>query len=290
MRRVLVANRGEIAGAHRPGVLRRGSGVASSRCPPRIATRWPSLMADRAVVVGPGPAPDSYLSRRPDARGGQDLRLRRPASGLRLPLRAPGSWPRRAPRRASPSSGRPPEVMRRAGDKMARAGRSLGRAASPRAAGATPSPSFAAARSSPGARFPLMLKAAAGGGGRGMAILRKPEELRDALRRRSRAEADAGLRRARVYLERYVEPGPPRRGPDPRRRARRGGPPRRARLLLPAALPEALEEAPAPGLPRRRGRPARRRGAPRDGARVRRRRNGGIPRRRRAGELRSSSR
>jgi acetyl/propionyl-CoA carboxylase alpha subunit len=52
--------------------------------------------------------------------------------------------------------------------------------------------------------FPLIVKAAAGGGGRGMRVVRRPEELDEALEA-ARREAKAGFGDDRVFCERYVE-------------------------------------------------------------------------------------
>jgi acetyl/propionyl-CoA carboxylase alpha subunit len=52
--------------------------------------------------------------------------------------------------------------------------------------------------------FPLLVKAAAGGGGRGMRIVREPGELEEALAAASR-EAEAAFGDGRVFCERYVE-------------------------------------------------------------------------------------
>jgi acetyl/propionyl-CoA carboxylase alpha subunit len=52
--------------------------------------------------------------------------------------------------------------------------------------------------------FPLIVKAAAGGGGRGMRVVRSAEELDDALASAAR-EAEAGFGDGRVFAERYVE-------------------------------------------------------------------------------------
>jgi acetyl/propionyl-CoA carboxylase alpha subunit len=52
--------------------------------------------------------------------------------------------------------------------------------------------------------FPLMIKAAAGGGGRGMRVVREASELEDALAA-ARREAKAAFGDDRVFCERYVE-------------------------------------------------------------------------------------
>ena len=52
--------------------------------------------------------------------------------------------------------------------------------------------------------FPLIVKAAAGGGGRGMRVVREPPELDDALAA-ARREAKAAFGDDRVFCERYVE-------------------------------------------------------------------------------------
>ncbi len=52
--------------------------------------------------------------------------------------------------------------------------------------------------------YPLLVKAAAGGGGRGMRIVRSPEELEDALAAASR-EAESAFGDGTVFCERYVE-------------------------------------------------------------------------------------
>ncbi|HSL65577.1 MAG TPA: biotin carboxylase N-terminal domain-containing protein [Gaiellaceae bacterium] len=52
--------------------------------------------------------------------------------------------------------------------------------------------------------FPLVVKAAAGGGGRGMRVVRDPAELDDALAA-ARREAEAAFGDGRVFCERYVD-------------------------------------------------------------------------------------
>ncbi len=52
--------------------------------------------------------------------------------------------------------------------------------------------------------FPLIVKAAAGGGGRGMRVVHSPEQLAEALESAAR-EAEAGFGDGRVFAERFVE-------------------------------------------------------------------------------------
>jgi acetyl/propionyl-CoA carboxylase alpha subunit len=89
--------------------------------------------------------------------------------------------------------GPPPDVLRRAGDKLAAkeiaaaAGVPILRQGGPDELG-----------------FPLMIKAAAGGGGRGMRIVRSPDELDESLAA-ARREAEGAFGDDRVFCERYVE-------------------------------------------------------------------------------------
>jgi acetyl-CoA carboxylase biotin carboxylase subunit len=52
--------------------------------------------------------------------------------------------------------------------------------------------------------FPLIIKAAAGGGGRGMRIVRRPEDLRDSLDT-AQSEAQGAFGSSDVYIERYLD-------------------------------------------------------------------------------------
>src|SRR5690349_4868047 len=53
-------------------------------------------------------------------------------------------------------------------------------------------------------RYPVLIKAAAGGGGRGMKVAQAPSELEDAFQL-ARAEARSAFGNDAVYMERYLE-------------------------------------------------------------------------------------
>ena len=106
--------------------------------------------------------------------------------------------------------------------------------------------------------YPLMLKAAAGGGGRGIRVVTSDDELADVFDR-TRDEAQRAFGSDVVFLERLVTRRPARRGAGHRRRARHGVGARRARLLGPAAQPEADRGVRLPGAGRRAGPRAARR-------------------------------
>ena len=89
--------------------------------------------------------------------------------------------------------GPPPSALRAGGDKLAAK-------ETARAAGVPVLPSGTPEE----VGFPLLVKAAAGGGGRGMRVVRSPDELDDALAA-ARREAAAAFGDDSVFCERYLE-------------------------------------------------------------------------------------
>ena len=88
--------------------------------------------------------------------------------------------------------GPPADVLRRGGDKLEAKRLAV-------AAGVPTLPTGEADELG----FPLLVKAAAGGGGRGMRVVERPEDLDDALESAAR-EADAAFGDGTVYCERYL--------------------------------------------------------------------------------------
>ena len=114
--------------------------------------------------------------------------------------------------------GPPPEVIDVMGDKLTAKERAA-------AAGVPILPTAGDLASGADVGYPLLVKAAAGGGGKGMRIVESPDQLADAVES-ARREAAGSFGDDRVFLERYVARLAPRGGPDPGRRGRRARAPR----------------------------------------------------------------
>ena len=121
--------------------------------------------------------------------------------------------------------------------------------------------------------YPVIVKAAAGGGGRGMKVANNPDELADAIGSRA-IGGQIGVRRRFRLSGEISRQAAPYRDPGARRRTGRRHPSRRARLLAAAPPPEGLGGRPLPCAQRRAARRDRRRRRPRrGGTRLRRRGN-----------------
>ena len=111
------------------------------------------------------------------------------------------------------------EAMRQLGDKIGSKliAEEVGVPVAPWSRGAVDTLDDALAASK-GIGYPLMLKATAGGGGRGIRVITSEDDLVDAYER-TRDEAARAFGSGVVFLERLVTGGTPRRGPGDRRRA-----------------------------------------------------------------------
>lgn len=199
--RVLVANRGEIA----VRVIRtcREMGI------PTVAVYSDAdrdalhvEMADEAHRIGPPSPAHSYLNL--DALVEVSRRSRatavHPGYGF---LAENPDFARACSAAGLTFIGPPPEAMEKMGDKAA-ARRTAEQVGVPVVPGVSEPVGVAEAKkAAPSIGFPLAVKAAHGGGGRGMHLVENPGELEDAVERSAR-EAQAYFGRPEVYLERYV--------------------------------------------------------------------------------------
>src|SRR6476646_9372317 len=201
--RVLVANRGEIAvrvirALHELG----GEAVAVYSTAEREALHV--RMADNAVCIGPPAAAESYL-RIPNivaAAVTTECEAIHPGFGF---LSENPAFVRACDESDLVFVGPPAEVMETTGDK-ARAKAEMRAAGVPLVPGTEGIASLAESRTAAAALgYPVLLKATAGGGGKGMRVVSSPDEL-EAAYLAAGAEADAAFGDGSLYLEKALVP------------------------------------------------------------------------------------
>jgi acetyl-CoA/propionyl-CoA carboxylase, biotin carboxylase, biotin carboxyl carrier protein len=202
--RILIANRGEIAVRIIRTVRELGfQSVAVYSDADREALHV--QMADQAFRIGPALAADSYLSIGAILEAARKAKatLVHPGYGF---LSERAHFARAVQESGYVFVGPSPEAIDMMGDKSA-ARRAAERVGVPIVPG-TPEPVTAkqAPREAERIGYPVIVKAAFGGGGRGMLVVRKPEDLEGALARATR-EAQSYFGRPEVFLERYIERG-----------------------------------------------------------------------------------
>jgi acetyl-CoA carboxylase, biotin carboxylase subunit len=200
--RVLVANRGEVAvrvirALHELDV--EAVAVYSRADEGSMHVR----MADRAVCIGPASASESYL-RIPSVIAA--------ATTTGCGAVHPG-WGFLAENPAFAEAcadndlvfvGPTPEVMARMGNK-ASARDEMGAVGVPLVPGTGPVTAGEVGRAADGLGYPVLVKAAAGGGGKGMRLVSVPDEI-DSAYAMAAAEAEAAFGDARLYLEKAIVP------------------------------------------------------------------------------------
>jgi acetyl-CoA carboxylase biotin carboxylase subunit len=201
--KVLIANRGEIAlRVHRAcqemGI--RTVAVHSTADSTAMHVR----LADESVCIGPPAARDSYLNTAAilSAAAITGADAIHPGYGF---LSENASFAEMVEAHGLAFIGPSPAHIRMMGDKIAAkdAMRGLGVPLVPGSLGALDS--FEEARAvAEQVKYPVLIKAAAGGGGRGMKVARSEDELEEAWRV-ARAEAKAAFGDDSVYLEKYLD-------------------------------------------------------------------------------------
>jgi acetyl-CoA carboxylase biotin carboxylase subunit len=157
--------------------------------------------ADRAVCIGPAPAAQSYL---------RDDVVVQAALGTRCDAIHPGyGFLSESPKLAARARehgiifvGPPAEVIELSGDKL-RAREEAARAGVPVLPGREVSSAADAKHAAGEIGYPLLVKAAGGGGGRGIKLVSDADEL-DGLLSLARSEAGAAFGDERLYLERFI--------------------------------------------------------------------------------------
>ena len=200
--RVLVANRGEIA-VRIIRALREARIEAVAVYSTADAGALHTRLADRAVCVGPPAAAASYLNMASVIAAAETTGCEAIHPGYGFLAENP-AFVRACEENDLVFIGPGAEVMERMGDK-ARAKRELAAAGVPLVPGAeTASPAEARAAAND-VGFPVLLKARAGGGGKGMRLVEDEAALGDAYARAS-SEALAAFGDGRLYLEKAIDP------------------------------------------------------------------------------------
>jgi acetyl-CoA carboxylase biotin carboxylase subunit len=203
IRKILIANRGEIAcriiwTCKEMGI--KTVAVHSTADRDALHVRY----ADEAVCIGPPPSAESYLNIPSIISAAEvtNVDAIHPGYGF---LAESETFAKICEDCNIKFIGPRPDVIKLMGDKV-EARRTMQKAGVPILPG-SPDPIDdidEAKRLASEIGFPIIIKAAAGGGGRGMRIVRKEEELAGSLEL-AQSEALAAFKNGAVYIERYIE-------------------------------------------------------------------------------------
>jgi acetyl-CoA carboxylase, biotin carboxylase subunit len=200
--KVLIANRGEIA----VRVIRacRELGIRTVAIYSDVdRTSLHVAQADEAYLVGPAPARDSYLriDRVLQAARRSGAEAIHPGYGF---LSENAGFARACAQSNIKFIGPPPSAMELMGSKT-RARQAMQAAGVPCVPGSTKGLSFLEAEAlAAKIGFPVMIKAAAGGGGKGMRLVRTSGELQSAYQT-AQSEALRSFNDSEIYLEKLIE-------------------------------------------------------------------------------------
>ncbi len=201
-KKVLIANRGEIAlrvlrAARELGVK---TVVAYSQAD---ETSLPVLMADESICIGPAASSGSYLNVRNllSAALVSGAEAIHPGYGF---LSENAEFAEMCEEHQLTFIGPRPENIARIGDKASARAVAV-EAGVPVTPGSDPLPSLEAAHEfAASIGFPVILKASAGGGGRGMRVVQSPADL-DRNFVQAQEEARKAFGDPRMYMEKYLE-------------------------------------------------------------------------------------
>ena len=200
---VLIANRGEIA----LRILRacRALGLRAIVAHSQADRDAPYLeLADDAICIGPAPAAASYRDQAAilSAAIATGAGAIHPGYGF---LAETASFAARVAAAGLVFVGPPPDAIRTMGDKIAAKAAMLeaGVPCVPGSQGALPDDAAAIGRIARDIGFPVILKAAAGGGGRGMRVVHDEAALADSVAL-TRQEAAQAFGDGALYLERFL--------------------------------------------------------------------------------------
>lgn len=202
IQKLLVANRGEIAlrvmrSAREMGISTVAVYSEADRSAPFVR------FADEAVCIGPAASKESYLVIDKLVKVCKDLKVDAVHPGYGF-LSENGDFCRALEKAGVIFVGPSPEAMKVMGDKLAakEAVKQFGVPLVPGTEGAVSGLDEAIAVAKT-IKFPILIKAAAGGGGKGMRVVEKEAELKEGLER-AISEATNAFGDGSVFIEKYV--------------------------------------------------------------------------------------
>jgi acetyl-CoA carboxylase biotin carboxylase subunit len=204
LEKIVIANRGEIAlrilrACHSMGIKTVAVHSTVDRNLKHVA------MADESVCIGPAPARESYLNIPAIIAATEvtDAVAIHPGYGF---LAENADFAERVEKSGFIFIGPRPETIRLMGDKVSaiRAMQEAGVPCVPGSDGPLPADAKECLEIGRRVGYPVIIKAAAGGGGRGMRVVHTEAHLSNALQL-TRQEAHSTFGDATVYLEKYLE-------------------------------------------------------------------------------------
>ena len=202
--KILIANRGEIALRIQRACREMGIRTVVVHSTADTEAKYVKL-ADESVCIGPAPARESYLNMAAIISAAEvtDSEAIHPGYGF---LSENADFAERVERSGFVFIGPHPENIRLMGDKVSakQAMEKAGVPCVPGSEGALPEDAKETVRLARKIGYPVIIKAAAGGGGRGMRVVHTEAALLNAVNM-TRSEAQAAFGNATVYMERYLE-------------------------------------------------------------------------------------
>ncbi|MGP2492148.1 acetyl-CoA carboxylase biotin carboxylase subunit [Mesorhizobium sp. PUT5] len=201
---VLIANRGEIALRILRACRELGLQTVAAHSEPDAALRHVAL-ADKAICIGPAASAQSYLNIAEIVSAAQltGAGAIHPGYGF---LAESAAFAEAVEDAGLVFIGPSAEAIRTMGDKVAakRAMIAAGVPCVPGSEGALPLDEQAVRATAAAVGYPVIVKAAGGGGGRGMRVVREERELAEAVSL-AREEAGRAFGNPQVYLEKFLE-------------------------------------------------------------------------------------
>jgi acetyl-CoA carboxylase, biotin carboxylase subunit len=202
--KILIANRGEIALRIQRACREMGIRTVVVHSTADTEAKYVKL-ADESVCIGPPPARESYLNMAAIISAAEvtDSEAIHPGYGF---LSENADFAERVERSGFVFIGPHPENIRLMGDKVSakQAMEKAGVPCVPGSEGALPEDAKETVRIARKIGYPVIIKAAGGGGGRGMRVVHTEAALLNAVNM-TRSEAQAAFGNATVYMERYLE-------------------------------------------------------------------------------------